>query len=37
MMQLPNGLFYELEDLSAEVQERAIESFWRATGKLSAP
>ena len=34
MMQLPNGLFYELEDLSAEVQERAIESFLEGHRKI---
>lgn len=29
-MQLPNGLFYELEDLPAEVQGRAIDPSWMA-------
>lgn len=33
-MQLPNGLFYELEDLPAEVQERAIESFLECNRKI---
>lgn len=27
MMQLPSGLYYELEDLPAEEQERAMRSF----------
>lgn len=34
MMQLPNGLFYELEDLPAEVQERAIQSFLEGNRKI---
>lgn len=34
MMQLPNGLFYELEDLPAEVQKRAIQSFLEGNMKI---
>lgn len=34
MMQLPNGLFYELEDLPAEVQERAMRSFLEGNMKI---
>lgn len=34
MMQLPNGLFYELEDLPAQVQERAIQSFLEGHRKI---
>ena len=34
MMQLPNGLFYELEDLPAEVQERAMQSFLDGNMKI---
>lgn len=33
-MQLPNGLFYELEDLPAEVQEWAIQSFLEGHRKI---
>ncbi len=33
-MQLPNGLFYELEDLPAEVQVRAIQSFLAGNRKI---
>jgi len=34
MMQLPNGLFYELEDLPAEIQERAMHSFLEGNMKI---
>lgn len=34
MMQLPDGLFYELEDLPAQVQERAIRSFLDGSRKI---
>ena len=33
-MQLPNGLFYEFEDLSEEVQERAMHSFLEGNMKI---
>lgn len=34
MMKLPNGLFYELEDLPAEVQKRAMQSFLQGNRKI---
>lgn len=36
-MQLPNGLFYELEDLPAEVQERAMGGQYENHSRHDAP
>lgn len=33
MIERPNGLFFELKDLPAEVQERAIRSFLKGNMK----